>query len=102
MLVPRLSDLTYMFEQLFIAAIFLSLFGALIFSSYAPAWLFAAAMGAVYFGGLIDTSQVLEKATNIGLVTLVLLLLVSIGLEKLSWLSRLSRVLVVPGYRRSL
>ncbi|EED33326.1 putative sodium/sulfate symporter [gamma proteobacterium NOR5-3] len=89
-------------EQLFIAVVFLGLFYGLIFSAYAPAWLFAGAMGAVYFAGLVDTPQVLEKATNIGLVTLVLLLLVSIGLEKLSWLSRLSRGLVVAGYRRSL
>ncbi len=89
-------------EQLLIAAIFLGLFYGLIFTAYAPAWLFAGAMGAAYFAGLVDTSQVLAKATNIGLVTLVLLLLVSIGLEKLSWLSRLSRGLVVEGYRRSL
>lgn len=90
-----------MLEQLFIGAIFLGLFCGLIFTSYAPAWLFAGAMGAAYFAGLVDTPEVLEKATNIGLVTLVLLLLVSIGLEKLSWLSRLSRGLVVAGYRRS-
>ncbi|MFK8042904.1 SLC13 family permease [Congregibacter sp.] len=89
-------------EQLFIAMIFLGLFYGLVFTSYAPAWLFAGAMGVAYFAGLVDTPEVLEKATNIGLVTLVLLLLVSIGLEKLSWLSRLSRGLVVAGYRRSL
>ncbi|WP_439100917.1 SLC13 family permease [Congregibacter sp.] len=89
-------------EQLFIAAIFMGLFYGLVFTSHAPAWLFSAAMGVAYFGGLVDTPQVLDKATNIGLVTLVLLLLVSIGLEKLSWLSRLSRGLVVQGYRRSL
>ncbi|EAQ96355.1 SLC13 family permease [Congregibacter litoralis] len=89
-------------EQLFIAAIFLGLFYGLVFTSYAPAWLFSGAMGVVYFAGLVDTPEVLDKATNIGLVTLVLLLLVSVGLEKLSWLSRLSRGLVVGGYRRSL
>ena len=91
-----------MFEQLYTATIFLGLFYGLVFSSYSPAWLFMGAMGAAYFGGLVDTESLLSKATNTGLVTLVLLLLVSIGLEKLSWLGRLSRSLVRPGYRYSL
>jgi di/tricarboxylate transporter len=91
-----------MLEQLFIAAIFLGLFYGLIFTAYSPPWLFTGAMAAAYFAGLIDTPSLLQKATNTGLVTLVLLLLVSIGLEKLAWLSRLSQGLVVPGYRRAL
>ncbi|MFK7830585.1 MAG: SLC13 family permease [Congregibacter sp.] len=91
-----------MTEQLLIAAIFLGLFYGLIFTAYAPAWLFTAAMGAAYFAGIVDTAALLEKATNTGLITLILLLLVSIGLEKLSWLTRMSRELVVPGYRFSL
>jgi len=91
-----------MLEQLIIALIFLALFYGLVFTSVSPVWLFTAAMGSAYFGGLVDTDTLLDKATNTGLVTLVLLLLVSIGLEKLSWLSRLSQNLVVPGYRSSL
>ncbi len=91
-----------MLEQLYIAAIFLGLFYGLVFSSVSPAWLFTAAMGAAYFGGLVDTTALLDKVTNQGLVTLTLLILVSIGLEKLSWLSRLARGLVVKGYRWSL
>lgn len=91
-----------MFEQLFIAAIFVGLFYGLIMTHLAPARLFAGAMGAVYFAGLVTTEELLDKATNIGLITLLLLLLVSVGLEKLNWLSRLSREIVVPGYRRSL
>lgn len=91
-----------MFEQLYTAAIFLALFYGLIFTAIAPAWLFTAAMGAAYFGALVDTPALLDKATNTGLVTLVLVILVSIGLEKLSWLARLARVLVASGYRRSL
>ena len=91
-----------MFEQLYTAAIFLALFYGLIFTAIAPAWLFTAAMGAAYFGALVDTPALLDKATNTGLVTLVLVILVSIGLEKLSWLARLARVLVASGYRSSL
>lgn len=91
-----------MLDQLFIAAIFLGLLYCLIFTSLAPAWVFSAAMGLAYFGGLVDTAEVLDKATNTGLITLLLLLLVSIGLEKLSWLSRLSSGIVVSGYRQTL
>lgn len=91
-----------MIEQLFIVVVFLGLFYGLIFTSFSPAWLFTGAMGATYFGGLVDTAALLEKATNTGLITLLLLLLVSIGLEKLSWLSRASRKLVVPSYGWSL
>lgn len=91
-----------MFEQIFIASIFLGLFYGLVLTSYSPAWLFTVATGAAYFGGLIDTPELLEKATNTGLITLILLLLISIGLEKLSWLSSLSRGLIVPGHRRSI
>ena len=91
-----------MIEQFYTAAIFVGLFAGLVFSSYSPAWLFMAAMGAAYFGGLVDTDALLSKATNTGLVTLLLLLLVSIGLEKLSWLSRLARGLVVEGHRFTL
>ena len=92
----------HMLEQLYIAGIFAGLLYSLIFTSLSPAWVFTVAMGLSYFGGLVDTAEVLDKATNQGLVTLVLLLLVSIGLEKLSWLSRLSGGIVVPGYRRTL
>ncbi|MCB1733511.1 MAG: SLC13 family permease, partial [Halieaceae bacterium] len=42
------------------------------------------------------------KATNSGLVTLILLLLVSVGLEKLSWLTRLAGKLITPNYAASL
>lgn len=91
-----------MLEQLLIAAIFVGLFYGLVFTVYSPAWLFTAAMGLCYFAGFVDTEEVLTKVTNTGLVTLVLLLMVSVGLEKLTWLSRVSRGLVVGGYKRSL
>jgi di/tricarboxylate transporter len=91
-----------MLEQVAIAAIFLCLFGCLIVSSIKPAALFTGAMALAYLLGLVDTAELLDKAANKGLVTLVLLLLVSVGLEKLSWLERLSARLVVPGYRSTL
>jgi di/tricarboxylate transporter len=91
-----------MFEALYTAAVFLGLFSGLVFSRFSPAKLFVGATAAVYFGGLVTTQEMLAKAANVGLLTLMLLLLVSIGLEKLSWLSRLAQGLVVAGYRRTL
>lgn len=91
-----------MFEQLLIAVIFCCLFYGLVATSVAPAWLFSAAMSLCYLFGLVDTEEVLDKAANTGLVTLVLLLLVSVGLERLSWLRVLSTRLLDERYRLSL
>jgi di/tricarboxylate transporter len=55
-------------------------------------------MAACVMVGSIDLSSVMEKATNEGLVTLLLLLMVSLGLERLPWLLSLSQYVV----RRSL
>jgi di/tricarboxylate transporter len=63
---------------------------------------FVGAMLLAYFSGLVDTAEVLAKASNTGVITLMLLLLVSIGLEKLSWLTRVSGKLITPSYVGSL
>ena len=91
-----------MLDQLLIAGLFLGLLASLIFTRWSPVWVFSCAMLAAYFLGLVSTEEVLDKASNSGLMTLILLLLVSIGLEKLSWLSRLSGTLITPGYTGSL
>ena len=91
-----------MIDQLFIAGLFASLLFALVFTNFSTVWVFVSAMLAAYFFGLVDTAEVLDKASNTGVITLVLLLLVSIGLEKLSWLTRLSDKLIVPSYAGSL
>ncbi|MFO7550976.1 MAG: SLC13 family permease [Haliea sp.] len=91
-----------MIDQLLISGLFLWLLGCLIFSDWAASKIFLGTMLAAYFLGLVETSQVLEKASNSGLITLILLLLVSIGLEKLSWLNSLSGRLISPSYTLSL
>lgn len=91
-----------MFEQLFTAGLFLVLLASLIFTDWPASRIFVGTMLAAYFAGLVDTADILDKASNTGLVTLVLLLLVSVGLERLSWLNRLSGKLVTPGLGSSL
>lgn len=91
-----------MIDQLLIMGLFAVLVASLIFTDWPAVWVFTCTMLAAYFVGLVDTADVLAKASNTGLITLVLLLLVSVGLEKLSWLSRLSGKLVTSSYNLSL
>ncbi|NQX88291.1 MAG: SLC13 family permease [Halioglobus sp.] len=91
-----------MFDQLLIAAVFVGLVYGLIFTKWRAAWVFVGAMAVSYFGGLVSSTEVLEKASNPGVITLMILLLVSTGLEKLPWLEQLSHKLVGPGYYASL
>ena len=91
-----------MYDQLLISALFLWLLGSLIFTDWPAVWIFVAAMLGSYFLGLVSTAEVLDKISNTGLVTLILLLLVSVGLEKLSWLERLSGRLISKSYSASL
>lgn len=91
-----------MVDQLLMSALFLVLLGGLIFTDWPASRVFVGTMLAAYFLGLVDTTEVLQKAANTGLITLILLLLVSVGLEKLSWLNRLSGKLITPGLASSL
>ena len=77
-------------EPTLIALIVATLIVMLIFSRLSPALLFTAAMAACVLVGTIDMQTVMSKATNEGLVSLLLLLMVSIGLERLPWLLALS------------
>ncbi len=91
-----------LFEQILISLLFLLLVGGLVLTDWPAVWVFVSAMLVAYFSGLVSTTEVLEKVSNAGLSTLILLLLVSIGLEKLSWLGALSGRLVSRSYTASL
>jgi di/tricarboxylate transporter len=91
-----------MFDQLLIASLFILLLYCLIFTNLAAVKVFLGAALIAYFAGLVDTGEVLAKGANTGVVTLMLLILASVGLEKLSWLSRLSGSLISPSYTLSL
>tara|TARA_R110002110_G_scaffold415561_1_gene650769 strand:- start:70862 stop:72586 length:1725 start_codon:yes stop_codon:yes gene_type:complete len=90
-----------MIDQLLIAGLFVLLLASLVLTRWRAVWIFVSTMLMAYFLGLVDTEEVLDKASNTGVMTLVVLLLVSIGLEKLSWLTRLSGSLITPGYKSS-
>ena len=77
-------------EAALVALIVVALIALLIFSRFSPALLFTLAMAGCVLIGVIDIPALMTKATNEGLVTLLLLLMVSIGFERLPWLLALS------------
>lgn len=87
-----------MVELLLISALFIALVGSLVFSDWPAIWIFSCAMLFCYFVGFVDTAEVLDKASNTGLITLLLLLMVTVGLEKLSWLNFISSRLISARY----
>jgi len=89
-------------EQLLIALVVGWLVVTLLATRWSAPWVFTTAMLACYFMGLVNTETLLTKATNEGLVTLVLLVLVSVGLERMPWLAVLSRRILVPSLPASL
>lgn len=91
-----------MIDQLLISGLFLALIGSLTLTNWPAAWVFSCTMLAAYFLGLVETAEVLSKASNSGLITLVLLILVSVGLAKLNWLNRISERLISRSYAASL
>ncbi|MDA9711446.1 SLC13 family permease [Luminiphilus sp.] len=89
-------------ESALVALIVVALIALLIMSRVAPALLFTLAMASCVLVGAIDMPAVMAKATNRGLVTLLLLLMVSIGLERLPWLLALSNRAVRGSLPRTL
>ena len=75
---------------------------SLLVTRWSAPWIFASAMLACLLMGLVDIDTVLSKATNEGLVTLVLLMLVSVGFERLPWLLMVSRRMVAPSLAGSI
>ena len=91
-----------MFEQILTAMLFAGLIYGLVFTRWPAVWVFSISAAACYLLGLVDSGDILSKASNPGLITLLLLLLVSVGIEKLSWLSGAAGKLIDEGYKRSL
>lgn len=77
--------------QLYVGMIIVTLFVGLITSRFRPATLFVAAAGALYLPALISSQELLHHYANESLVTLMLLLMGSMALERtrtLQWVSR--------------
>lgn len=79
-----------MYQQLVLTGIMLTLVGCLFGTRLKPAWLFVGAIGTAYLAGLIELEDMLVNYANPSLITLVLLVLVSIAVEKTTLVQKLA------------
>ncbi len=89
------------FSQLLVLGIFASTIAALILSDKRPSFIFAAAILTLIAGQQLTLEDIAANLTNKGLVTLVLLLLVSNAVDKTAFIKRLGRTLVTKSFNRS-
>ncbi|MCQ8879776.1 SLC13 family permease [Pseudoalteromonas shioyasakiensis] len=82
-----------MYQQLVLTGIMLTLVGCLFGTRLKPAWLFVGAIGTAYLAGLIELEDMLVNYANPSLITLVLLVLVSIAVEKTTLVQKLAQSL---------
>ncbi|MGO3299122.1 MAG: SLC13 family permease [Pseudoalteromonas sp.] len=82
-----------MYEQLVLTGIMLTLVGCLFGTRLKPAWLFFGGIGTAYLAGLIGLEDMLINYANPSLITLILLVLVSIAIEKTTLVQKLAQSL---------
>ncbi|TLX45813.1 SLC13 family permease [Pseudoalteromonas phenolica] len=82
-----------MYEQIILTGIMLTLVGCLFGTRLNPAWLFVGAIGTGYLTGLIELEEMLANYANPSLITLILLILVSIAIEKTTLVQGLAQSL---------
>ncbi|TMO42133.1 SLC13 family permease [Pseudoalteromonas sp. S4389] len=82
-----------MYQQLVLTGIMLVLVGCLFGTRLKPAWLFVGAIGISYLAGLISLEDMLINYANPSLITLILLVLVSIAVEKTTLVQKLAQSL---------
>ncbi len=88
-------------SQLVVLSAFLGTILALIFSNQRPSTIFAAAMLGLLVTQQLKFDDILSNLTNKGLITLVLLLLVSSAIDKTALIKRLGRKLVTQNFSTS-
>jgi di/tricarboxylate transporter len=88
-------------NQVLVVCIFVSTILALVFTNKRPSFIFAASLLALIAGQQLNVSQIILNFTNQGLITLILLLLVSSAVDKTSLIKRLGRTLVTASFNRS-
>ncbi len=91
-----------MSDQLIFSGIFSTMIFALVFTRWPPVWIFVGGLLSIYFLGFVEIDEILEKFVSPGLVSLILLLLISVGIERLDWLKKVSSKLIDQNYHLSL
>jgi hypothetical protein len=88
-------------NQYLVLAIFAGTILALVTTNERPSSIFAASLLALIVTQQLVISDVINNFTNQGLITLVLLLLVSSAVDKTSLIKRLGRTLVTASFNAS-
>ena len=88
-------------NQILVVVIFASTILALIFTNKRPSSIFAVSMLLLVIGQQLSIKEIIGNLTNQGLITLVLLLLVSSAVDKTSLIKRLGRTLITANYTKS-
>jgi di/tricarboxylate transporter len=88
-------------DQILVLLVFFSTIGALIFSNRKPSSIFAACTLLLVLFQQLGFAHILNNMTNMGLVTLVLLLLVSHSIDKTTLVVRLGRKITSGSYTKS-
>ncbi|GAA6185143.1 MULTISPECIES: SLC13 family permease [Aliiglaciecola] len=89
------------FNQFAVIAIFFATIAALIFTDKRPSSVFAGSTLALMLFGQITFSEVAHNLTNEGLLTLIILLLVSTAVDKTSMIKSLGRKLITASFKAS-
>ena len=88
-------------NQLLVLMFFFGPIGALIFTNQRPSTVFALTVLGLLTTQQITFDQILDNLTNKGLITLILLLLVSSAIDKTAFIKRLGRKLVTASFTKS-
>jgi len=88
-------------DQVLVLLVFLATMAGLIFTRKRPSAIFASSTLALLLLQQITLEGILNNATNTGLISLILLLLVSHSIDKTTLIVRLGRALVKGSYAKS-
>lgn len=88
--------------MLITAFIIISLLVALIFSNIKPTVLFVSAVGGLYITGNVYQADILSNVTNTSVLTLILLMVSSLALERSAILPWLSSKVFLPSYKATI
>ena len=88
-------------NQLLVLMFFFGTIGGLIFTNQRPSTVFALTVLGLLTTQQITFDQILDNLTNKGLITLILLLLVSSAIDKTAFIKRLGRKLVTASFTKS-
>lgn len=88
-------------NQILVTGIFISTIVALVFSNQRPSFIFASTILLLLLTQQLDFDQVVHNLTNKGLITLVLLLMVSNAVDKTAFIKRTGRKLITAKFKQS-